>query len=160
MPQWINKVNAIAAQSESVLKIFATLAAIVGGIIAIINGRLATRKFKRELQILEERARLAAKLEAPIPSILTDPRLSLALSLAMDFVVATVVTWLSSYALHFVTAPFSGAMGDWAYLVPQAIIVAAFFWPIMTKAKALRAMLVSVAVVSETVLPVTSQVAD
>ena len=66
----------------------------------------------------------------------------LALLVAMDFVIATIVTMLPHFALIFLSRPF-GMPGVAAYDVIQAIIVAVWFWPIVVSAKQLKTMVTS-----------------
>lgn len=45
-----------------------------------------------------------------------NPRLSLALLIAMDFLIATVIVMFTHYALDFVTQPFGGILRAWVYV--------------------------------------------
>src|SRR5262249_11017525 len=91
-------------------------------VIGAFAGWLAIRRTRREIEILNERAAAAAAHEVPIPTVLTDPRLGLGLLVAMDFVIATIITMLTNFALNFVSRPF-GMVGDLAHYALQGIIV-------------------------------------
>jgi hypothetical protein len=142
LPDWVVHLEQIAAHSQDIFKLVATVASIIGTIIGIFAGVLTVRKNRAELEILTKRAAAAATAAVPVPSILTDPRLGMALLLAMDFVVATIITMLTHYALNFLARPFN-TFGGMAYDVLQGIIVTALFWPIVANARRLKKMIVA-----------------
>jgi hypothetical protein len=62
-----------------------------------------------------------------------------ALVLALNFVIATIITMLTSFTLRVLSEPF-GSFGNLVYIVLQGIIVAALFLPIANDARKLKTM--------------------